>query len=278
VDLVAAVVADEQPLELVQPREGTLDDPAVAAEPRAVLGLAACNFGFDPAAMELASVLVVVVASIGGDPLGALPRPADLAAHRRHPLDERDQLSDVVAIAARDRPGERDSGRIDEEMLLRPVSGSINRARARLGAPFFACTWLESAIARDHSISPAARKRASSNSCSRFHTPARCHSSIRRQHVTPEPKPSSSGRCVHEIPVCSTNKIPCNACRSGNRFRPGWRKRRSFTGNSGSTNSHNSSGTIHGATAIGPSKLDDGCRRLRRQGPGPFITKGVLRR
>jgi hypothetical protein len=23
------------------------------------------------------------------------------------------------------------------------------------------------------------------------------------------------------IPVCSTNKIPCNACRSGSRLRPG---------------------------------------------------------
>jgi hypothetical protein len=36
VDLGASVVADEQPLELVQPGEGALDDPAVAAEPRSV--------------------------------------------------------------------------------------------------------------------------------------------------------------------------------------------------------------------------------------------------
>ena len=47
-DLVAAVVADEQPLEVVEPGEGALDDPAGAAEPGAVLGLAAGDLGLDP--------------------------------------------------------------------------------------------------------------------------------------------------------------------------------------------------------------------------------------
>jgi hypothetical protein len=41
VDLVAAVVADEQSLEVMQPGEGALDDPPHAAEPGSVLGLAA---------------------------------------------------------------------------------------------------------------------------------------------------------------------------------------------------------------------------------------------
>jgi hypothetical protein len=45
-----------------------------------------------------------------------------------------------VAVAAGDRPGERDPGRVYEQVMLGAVSGSINRARARLGAPFFACT------------------------------------------------------------------------------------------------------------------------------------------
>jgi hypothetical protein len=45
-----------------------------------------------------------------------------------------------VAVTARDRPGERDPARVDQEVMLRPVSGSINWARARRGAPFFACT------------------------------------------------------------------------------------------------------------------------------------------
>jgi len=221
VDFVAAVVADEQPFEVVQPGEGALNDPAGATQAGAVLGLAASDLGCDATPAELAPVLVVVVASIGRDTVGPPSRPTDLAAHGRDPVDERDQLGDIVAVAARDRPGERDPRGVDQEVVLRPVSGSINRARARLGAPFFACTWLESAIARDHSISPAARNRASSSACNRSHRPALCHASSRRQHVTPEPKPSSAGRCVHEIPVCNTNKIPCSASRSGSRLRPG---------------------------------------------------------
>lgn len=38
-DLVAAVGADEESASVVEPSEGALDDPALAAEPGAVLGL-----------------------------------------------------------------------------------------------------------------------------------------------------------------------------------------------------------------------------------------------
>jgi hypothetical protein len=140
VDLGAAVVADEEPFELVQPGERALDDPAVAAQPRAVPGRAACDLRPNCAPAQLASLRPMVVGAVRGDPLRPSPRPADVATHRRNPLDERDQLGDVVAVAAGERPGERDPGRVDQEMVLGAVSGSINRARARLGAPFFACT------------------------------------------------------------------------------------------------------------------------------------------
>ena len=105
-----------------------------------MLGLAPRNLRSDPALTQLAAAIVVVVAAISANTIGPTSRSADLAANRRHPVDERDQLSAVVAVAARERPGERDPRRVDEEMVLGSVSGSINRARARLGAPFFACT------------------------------------------------------------------------------------------------------------------------------------------
>lgn len=139
-DFVAAVVADEEPLELVQPGEGALNDPAVAAKSGAVAGVPTRDLRSDSALTELAAVLVVVVASVGADSFGTAAGPAAAAAHRRNRVEEWDQLGDVVAVAARDRPGERDPRCVDQEMVLRPVSGSINRARARLGAPFFACT------------------------------------------------------------------------------------------------------------------------------------------
>ena len=138
-DFVAAVVADEQSFVVVQPGEGALDDPANATESGAVLGLATSDLGFDVAGAEFAAVLVVVVAAVGGNPLGASPWPADPAAYRRDAIDERQQLRDVVAVAARDRPGKRDPGRVDEKVMLGAVSGPVNRARARRGAPLAEC-------------------------------------------------------------------------------------------------------------------------------------------
>jgi hypothetical protein len=118
VDLVAAVVADEEPFELVEPGEGAFDDPAVAAESGAVPAAASGDLRCDPAAAQLSPVGVVVVAAVGADPVRPSPRTADQAAHRRHTLEERDQLGDVVTVAAGDRPGKRDPGRVDQEMVF----------------------------------------------------------------------------------------------------------------------------------------------------------------
>jgi hypothetical protein len=100
-----------------------------------VFGLASSDLGFDPAFSDEPAVLFVVVATVGRHPVGATARPPDATAYRRYRVDKRDQLGDVVAVATGERPGERDPGRVDQEMVLRPVSGSINRARARFGAP-----------------------------------------------------------------------------------------------------------------------------------------------
>ena len=139
-DVGAAVVADEESFELVQPGEGALDHPAVAADAGAVFGLATRDLSRDAALAELAPLRLVVVGAVGGDPIRSPARPTDATAHRWDAIDERDQLGDVVAVAARQRPGERDPGRVDEEVVLGAVSGPINRARARRGAPLFACT------------------------------------------------------------------------------------------------------------------------------------------
>jgi len=140
VDVGAAVVADEQSFELVELGEGALDDPAVAADAGTVFGLAPGDLGGDAALAQFAPLRLVVVGAVGGEPVWPSTRSTDAATDWRDAIEERDQLGDVVAVAARERPGERDPRRIDEEMVLGAVSGSINRARARRGAPFFACT------------------------------------------------------------------------------------------------------------------------------------------
>jgi hypothetical protein len=81
----------------------------------------------------------VVVAAVGDQAVGPSPRPPDRAADGGHTVEERDQLGDVVAVAAGEREGERDPGRVDEEMVLGAGTASVNRARARLGAPLAEC-------------------------------------------------------------------------------------------------------------------------------------------
>ena len=83
-DLGATVVADEQPLEVVQPGEGALNDPAHAPEPGAVSCLAVGDEGSDAPFADEAAVRVVVVAAIGDEGSGAEAGPADGAAHGRH--------------------------------------------------------------------------------------------------------------------------------------------------------------------------------------------------
>ena len=217
----AAFVTDEQSFELVQVRKGAFYDPADDAEPGAVFGLAVSDHGFDAQLADEAAVLVVVVAAVADHDVGPVAWVPDESCDRRYALEQGDQLGDVVAVPARQRVGERDPARVDEEVMLRSCPAPVDWARARCGAPFFAWMWLESITARDQSISPAARKRVSRSACSLSHTPACCHSSRRRQHVHPDPYPSSGGRCIHGVPVCSTNKIPDSASRSESRLRPG---------------------------------------------------------
>jgi hypothetical protein len=105
-----------------------------------VAGASAGDLGRDAAAAELATVALVVVATVRAQPVRTSAWPADPSAHRRDTVDQRDQLGDVMAVAAGDRPRKRNPRRVYEQVMLRAVSGSINRARARFGAPFFACT------------------------------------------------------------------------------------------------------------------------------------------
>jgi hypothetical protein len=151
VDVVAAVGADEEAAAVVEPGEGALDDPAVAAEPGAVFGLTASDDRLDAALPDEAAVLVVVVAAVGDQRPRSSSRPADAAADGRHPVEQFEQLGDVVAVAAGERPGQRDPAAVYEQVVLAAATASVDGAGTRFRAPFFACRWLESATARSHS-------------------------------------------------------------------------------------------------------------------------------
>jgi hypothetical protein len=139
VDLVATVGAEEQATAVVQPGEGAFDDPALAAEAGAVSALTACDHGRDAELRDQATVLVVVVAAVGEQPLRPSPWAAATPVHGRDAVEQLEQLRDVVAVGSGQRPGERDAASVDEQVVLAPAPAAVDRARTRFGAPFFAC-------------------------------------------------------------------------------------------------------------------------------------------
>jgi hypothetical protein len=81
----------------------------------------------------------VVVAAVGDQRAWSASWPADAAADGRHPVEQLDKLGDVVAVAAGERPRERDAAAVYEQVVLAAGSAAIDRAGARFRAPFFAC-------------------------------------------------------------------------------------------------------------------------------------------
>jgi hypothetical protein len=139
VDVVAAVGAQVQSAAVVRSGEGSFDDPAVAAEVRAVLGLAAGDQRCDPALADEPPVLVVVVAAVGEKRARTPPRPARAPAHGRDPIEQLEELRDVVAVGGGERPGERQPAAVYEEMVLAAAPAAVDRAGTGFRAPFFAC-------------------------------------------------------------------------------------------------------------------------------------------
>ena len=131
----------------------------------------------------------MVIAAIGEHDVGLLARPAALAGDRPgvQGIEQRQQLGDVVAVAAGQRDGERNAGGVDEQVVLGARAGTVNRGRPGQEPPKRARTCDPSTAALDQSIAPAALSLVSRRWCSASHTPARCQSRRRRHAVTPEP-------------------------------------------------------------------------------------------
>lgn len=101
-------------------REAALDDPALTAEPRPVWRAAASDHGRDPERSQESPVLVVVIAAVGEQPVGLLAWPSGLAGDRPavQVLEQRDQLGDVVAVAAGEADRKWNAAGVDEQMVL----------------------------------------------------------------------------------------------------------------------------------------------------------------
>lgn len=107
VDVGPSFPADAESFQAVEPGEGVLDHPSVYAQAAAVGCAASGEDGPDPAGPDLVAVDVVVVASVGKDRPGLSAGPPRSAADRRDGVEQRFELSDVVAVAAGEDGRER---------------------------------------------------------------------------------------------------------------------------------------------------------------------------
>jgi len=137
VDVVAAVGTDREASTVVEPCEGTLDDPAVASESGAVFCLAAGDARLDATCPGEAAVLVVVVAAVGVEVVRAAAWTPAPAAHGGDRLDQRKKLGDVVAVAAGECLGERDTAAVYEQVVLAAGPASVDGTGSRFSRPFF---------------------------------------------------------------------------------------------------------------------------------------------
>ena len=140
VELGPSLEANEQSSELVQPGEGALDDPAIATQAGSVRILATGDLWSDAAPPELAATPPGVIAAISEELRGSPSGPTHLPRHGRDRIEQGKKFGDVVSVSTCDRDREREPGLIDDQVVLGAQPSTVNRARARLGAPFFACT------------------------------------------------------------------------------------------------------------------------------------------
>ncbi len=234
-------IADSEPSELVEPCEAALDHPTIAAELLTGLDAAPRDAWLDPATQTGAPATPVIVGFVGVQLIWSAFRSAALARNMRHSVKQVLERYAVVDVGPGQQKGERDAVSIRDQMAFGARPASVGRVRTCRSAPFLAAMDELSMQARLQSMRSASRSWRSNSQCRRSHTPAACQSRSRRQQVTPDPHPISTGSISHGMPVRSTNKMPVNAARAGTGGRPPFGLGETG-GSSGSMISHSDSG------------------------------------
>ena len=236
----AALVADSQAAEAIQPSQRALDHPAMPAEAFAGIDAFAGDADPDVTLGQGPAAAGIVVALVGMQLGGAFAPLASRRLDRRDGIEQRIEDHRVVAIGPRQQRGEREAAALDHNMALRSRFPPIRRVGTDEDAPLLAGMLALSRATRLQSRRSAAPRRSSSSRWSRSHTPAACQSRSRRQQVMPEPQPISWGSISQGMPDFRTKIMPVSAARSGTRGRPPLGLG-SSGGSSGATTAHSSS-------------------------------------
>jgi hypothetical protein len=164
-DVGAALVADRQAPVGQQPGQGSLDLPAVAAQPLAGLDPTPGDPRADPSPPQQLPAARVVVALITMElgrppawPTGSSPWPND----RRDGIDHRLQELGVMGVGGRQPNGQRQAAGIDQQVVLGSGLAAVDRIRANEFPPRLARTLTLSIAARDQSTWPSSPSQSSS--------------------------------------------------------------------------------------------------------------------
>ena len=223
----------------------SFNDPAEFTQTAAMFSATLRDHRLDAAITQALTVRLGVIAAIGVDDFWLAKRSTARAANRRNRINQRQQLSDVVAVCPRQGHADRHPVGIYEDVMFGTRSRAIRGVRPSFSPAPTARTDDESTAAYERSNWPDSRSLSSSNPCNLFQTPAFCQAFSRRQQVAPEPNPNWVGRWFQRIPVRNTNRMPLSAARSDIRGRPRPSLfRRLDCGSNGSISVHNSSSMI----------------------------------
>lgn len=247
-----ALETHTQAAKLMQPRICALYDPTRDTQSTAMFGTATGDHGDDTALLQGGTMRIGIVSAIALQDLGSTLRASYLARYRRNTVNQRDELSDIMVVGGRQNRVQRNALRIRDDVVLTARTTAIGWVRSSFFPAPTARIEELSTTAREKSNRSAPRSFASSTSCSRRHTPQRCHCFSRRQQVMPEPQPISLGSISQGIPDFRTNRMPLSTRLLHSGLRPVYRLRRRFFGNSGSISAHKSS-SISGCGIISPS-------------------------
>ena len=219
-DIGAALVADGETSVAVEPGDRSLNHPARGAEAAPMRRSTPRQDGPDAPRPEAVAVRLGVVAAVALQRIGPAMRSAAAAAYRRERRDHGIELRDVVDVGGGHLRDEGNAARIGDEVVFGALLAAIGWVRSSFFPPRTARTEPLSITVQRWSSRPRRRSSASSVSCSRCQTPARCHRTSRRQHVLPDPHPICRGNICHGMPDRSTKRMPVRMARSGMGVRP----------------------------------------------------------
>ena len=242
-NFIQSFKAYAQSPKLMQPRNGSLNDPPMDSQATPMLGESSREHRLNMTCSQLAPMRIRIVTTVSLHSLGTTTRSSTFAAQCGDGFDQRQQLGHIIDIRTRQRRGQGNALRVRQDVVFAPRFASVCRVTTCFFPPSIARTELLSTTARDQSIWSAIWSFSKSTRCKRCQTPARSHSRKCRQQVIPEPHPISCGNNSHGIPVFKTNRIPVRAFRLSIGFRPGWCERRGLFGSKGSIKFHSSSST-----------------------------------